>query len=70
MRGPDAQPAEFRDAIDSCRPSRRGGGGKGGEAAERSEGTLAAAEHRGIIGRRWRQAGPPQRARRRGPRVG
>ena len=36
---------------------RRGGGVKGGEAAERSEGTLEAAEHRGQITCRRRQDG-------------
>ncbi len=36
-------------AIDKCKSSRRGGGVKGGAAAERSEGTLDAAEHRAIM---------------------
>jgi len=42
------------DAIDSGVAPRRAGVGKGGAAAEPSERTLAAAEHRGIIKGRWR----------------
>ena len=40
-------------AIDICKAARRAGGVKGGEAAERSEGTLDAAEHRAPIEWRW-----------------
>ena len=36
---------EIWSAIDKCKSSRRGGGVKGGAAAEHSEGTLDAAEH-------------------------
>ena len=41
--------SEIWSAIDKCKSSRRGGGVKGGGAAERSEGTLDAAEHRAIM---------------------
>ncbi len=40
-------------AIDNCQQAPRGGGVKGGTAAERSEDTLDAAEHGGTIHRRW-----------------
>ena len=40
---------EIWSAIDKCKSSRRGGGVKGGAAADRSEGTLDAAEHRAIM---------------------
>jgi hypothetical protein len=34
-------------------PGRRSGGVKGGATAERSKGTLDAAEHRGLLLRPW-----------------
>lgn len=40
---------EAWSAIDKCKSPRRVGGVKGGAAAERSEGTLDAAEHRAIM---------------------
>lgn len=41
-------------AIDKSKHTRRAGGVKGGKAAERSEGTLDAGEHRDRIEARWR----------------
>jgi hypothetical protein len=52
-RGPEPPPeAPYVHRPQSVHP-RRGGGVKGGVAAERSEGTLDAAEHRGLLGGRW-----------------
>ena|SRR5437870_2301547 len=52
-RGPEPPPeAPYVHRPHSVHP-RRGGGVKGGVAAERSEGTLDAAEHRGLLVGRW-----------------
>ena len=52
-RGPEPPPeAPYVHRPHSVHP-RRGGGVKGGVAAERSEGTLDAAEHRGLLEGRW-----------------
>ena len=45
--------ARSTPAIATASSARRAGGVKGGSAAERSEGTLDAAEHRAPIERRW-----------------
>jgi len=45
--------ARFLAAIAICRDARRAGGVQGGEAAERSEGILDAAEHRALLEERW-----------------
>jgi hypothetical protein len=47
--------ANSTGAIDNSRPTRRAGGVKGGEAAERCEGTLDADERRGRVEGRWRR---------------